>query len=148
MTSSPSPPPGTSTRGDTLPWDLLPLDPHTTTLLAPAIPDLSGLQGLDPGVAYAALAVIALGMLLFYLGPGLRQRFTRPDPPAAGPAPPSMPLPPALPATMDQANAVYDRFVDHLQAQLADRDRTIAAQDRELNRLRNQIDRDQRGGRG
>lgn len=146
MTSSP--PPRTSTRGDTLPWDLLPLDPQSTTLLAPAIPDLSGLQGLDPGVAYAALAVVALGMLLFYLGPGLRQRFTRPDPPATGPVAPSGPLPPALPATMDQANAVYDRFVDHLQAQLADRDRTIAAQDRELNRLRDQIERDQRGGRG
>jgi hypothetical protein len=123
------------------------------------LPDLSSLQGLEPGVAYAALAVIALGMLLFYLGPGLRQRFTRPDPPAAVEAGPSGPLPPALPATMDQANVVYDRFVDHLQQQLGDRDRTIAAQDRELARLRTEIDRlrgdlervwdqMQRGGRG
>lgn len=132
-----------------LPWDLLPLDPNTTTtLLAPAIPDLSGLQGLDPGVAYAALAVVALGMLLFYFGPALRQRFMSPAPPAADPAPPSGPLPASLPATMDKADEVYDRFINHLQSQLADRDRTIAAQDRELNRLRDQIERDQRGGRG
>lgn len=124
------------------------------------VPDLSALQGLEPGVAYAALAVVALGMLLFYLGPGLRQWVTRADPPAAAAEPaPTGPLPPALPATMDRADQVYDRFVDHLQAQLADRDRTIAAHERELGRLRGEIDRlrgdlerawdqVQRGGRG
>ncbi len=106
------------------------------------LPDLTALQGLEPGVAYAALAVIALGMLLFYLGPGLRQRFSHPTSPATPePPPPTGPLPAALPATMDRADQVYDRFVDHLQAQLGDRDRTIAAQDRELGRLRGEVDR-------
>lgn len=120
------------------------VDPaDTITLLAPAIPDPSGLQGLEPGVAYAFLFVVGLGMLLFYLGPGLRQRFTRADPPtpdgsaAAG----TGPVPPALPAVMDRADAVYDRLVSHLEGQLAERDRTIKEQDRELARLRNEIDR-------
>lgn len=115
-------------------------------LLAPSVPDLSGLQGLEPGVAYAALATVALGMLLFYLGPGLRQRFTRPDPPAptaaVDPLPvTSGPLPTALPAAMDRADAVYDRLVGHLEQQLADRNRVIAEQVRELDRRANETER-------
>ena len=115
----------------------------TITLLAPALPDPSGLQGLEPGVAYAFLFVVGLGMLLFYLGPGLRQRFTRPDTPTPdGPGVSGTgPVPPALPAVMDRAEAVYDRLVSHLEGQLAERDRTIKEQDRELVRLRNEIDR-------
>jgi hypothetical protein len=121
-------------------------DPGVTLLLAPSVPDLSGLQGLEPGVAYAALATVALGMLLFYLGPGLRQRFTRPDPPTptAAVEPPlvtSGPLPAALPAAMDRADAVYDRLVGHLEQQLADRNRTIAEQVRELDRRANETER-------
>lgn len=109
-------------------------------------PDLSFLNGLEPGVAYAALAVTALGMLLFYLGPGIKARLMPPTPPPADPAATSPAAvtgstPTALPAVMDRADALSDQYIGFLRQQIADRDRELADRDRELERLRMDMDR-------
>lgn len=89
--------------------------------------DFSWLSGLDPGVAYAALFVVALGMVLFYFGPGLRDRFRKAPPPplqppaATGPALPV--VPPTLPAAIDQAERVSAQFIAHLQEQVRELER-------------------------
>lgn len=92
---------------------------------APIPTDFSWLSGLDPGVAITALCVLALGMVLFYLGPGLRDRFRKaPPPPPAAPTGPAIPaVPPALPAAIDQAERVSAQFIAHLQDQVRDLER-------------------------
>ncbi len=116
---------------------------------APTIPDATALAGLDPGVAYALLSVIALGMLLFYLGPGIRARFA-PKEAAKSPVEgsPSGAIPPALPAVVDRADIATERLIAHLERQLdertrqlSDRDRELTAMDRELERVRADNDR-------
>lgn len=118
---------------------------------APA-PDLSFVQGLDPWVAVAALATIVILNVLYFVGPGLRDRFrpTGPTPTGGAHTAAVDAVPVALPAVMDRADIVSDRYIAHLEQQLADRDRVIADQERESERLRIDLDRlrDQQWRRG
>lgn len=111
---------------------------------APVVPDASSLAGLDPVVAVSFLGVVALGMILFYFGPALRERLSKKAKPADPAATaPMVPLP--VPATqmLDRTAEMTDRYVDSLKEQLRDQkeqlrdqQRELADQDRELARLR------------
>ncbi len=108
---------------------------------APTTPDLSWLQGLPDGVAYVALVVIGLGMILFYLGPGLRARFmpksVAPAPDAPSPAVAAL-NPPALGPAIDQAERMAAEYIAFLKGQLDARDRRIEELERDLEYLRRQ----------
>lgn len=113
----------------------------TAAQTAPTTPDLSWLQGLPEGVSYVALAVIGLGMVLFYLGPGLRARFmpstaTKPDSPA--PATPALVPPPALGPAIDQAERLAAEYISFLKGQIDARDRRIDELERDIDFLRRQ----------
>lgn len=118
---------------------------------APTVPDPSALADLDPGVAYMFLAVVLVGMVLFYFGPALRDRFGKktPTPPVA-PPPVTItgPVPAALPAVMDRSAEVTDQYIGFLKAEIEKRDRELDEKERELERLRADL-RDQwrRGAR-
>lgn len=115
----------------------------TTTSAAPVpVPDLSFLSGLEPGVAYAALATIVIVMSLIYLGPGIRDRL-RPRPPSAvEPAPPTSPQTPTVVAAVQQADELADRFIAHLRVQVDDLTRENADLGRAVDRLRTERDRE------
>lgn len=117
----------------------------TTRVLAAAVPlpDLSFLAGLEPGVAYAALATITIVMTLIYLGPGIRERL-RPAPPATPPTadpPAAAPTPPQVTAAVQQADDIADKFIAHLQTQVVDLNRVNADLARENERLRIDLER-------
>ncbi len=108
----------------------------TTTLATPSpVPDLSFLAGLDKTVALAALATIVITMTLIYLGPAIRERL-RPAPPTPQVEPAgTAPQPPTVVAAVAQADDRTDRFIAHLQQQVADLSR-------DNNHLRTDLDRE------
>ena len=113
---------------------------------APAIPSASDLAALDPAVAITLLVVVGLGILGFYLGPGLAARLTRSSPPSSVPAAESgggRPEPPT-----EAVGRTTQQFIDHLLASIAadrvridDLERRLAARDREIDDLQLQIHR-------
>lgn len=103
---------------------------------APVVPDPSTLSGLNPVVATTFLGVVALGMLLFYFGPALRDRVRgrKADAPkadlvATGPIPPVLPSPVAV---LDRATEMTNRLIETLEKQAAERDDEIDELRREL----------------
>lgn len=106
----------------------------------PAIPDASTLADLEPAVAFAFLGVVALGMLLFYFGPALRDRLRR-NPPPTPDVESAKPAPPALPAALDRADSLSDQYIAFLKKQVATQQRRIDTLEREVDRLRGELDR-------
>jgi hypothetical protein len=119
--------------------------PATTAGPLP-LPDVSVLKDLPQGVAYALLAVILVAIVLFYLGPVLRERL-RPgqNPPPTPPADPPSAVA-ALPQAVDRGGEMADRLIRHLEEQVdtltreRDQAREQAAQAQaEINRLMMQL---------
>lgn len=103
---------------------------------APIVPDASSLAGLEPAVAIMFLGVVALGMILFYFGPAMRDRVRGPKatPPPADPAS-TGPIPPVLPssvAVLDRATEMTNRLIATLEEQAGERDE-------EIDRLRHEL---------
>jgi hypothetical protein len=111
-------------------------------------PDLSFVKDLEPGVAYAVLFVIALGIVAFYLGPGIKARFTPKIPEPAKPVEAATAQHPAqahpatsLPAAMDRADILSQQFLDHVLRQLRDAEVENERLVRENRDLRFELDR-------
>ncbi len=114
------------------------------TTQTPAVPTASDLAGLNPAVAVALILLIAL----LYLGPEIRSRLKKADPPKSDTAKPADTpgQPPAvLPAAqaIDRTSEITDRYIATLTAQLAGKDDVIERQDREIARLNDLIQREQ-----
>lgn len=105
---------------------------------APTIPDASSLAGLEPSVAIMFLGVVALGMLLFYFGPAMRDRVRgapKDKPADSPPAPvPTLPQPVVL---VDRATEMTNRLIETLEEQVTERDD-------EIERLRHERDEERR----
>lgn len=113
--------------------------PFPATATAP-LPDLSVLKDLSPGVAYATLAAIVIVTLLLYLGPGLRARMTRTEPPK--PDPPAAAAPTAaLPQALDRADHVSSQFIDHLLRRDEEAVERTSQLERENATLRDEVSR-------
>lgn len=119
---------------------------------APVVPDPAGLADLDPSVALAFLAVVALGMILFYFGPALRDRVAKkpadPKPPDPTATAPLVPVGPSATQVLDRTTEMTDRYIADLKEQIRGQQRELEDQDRELSRLRVDNDRlrDERRG--
>jgi hypothetical protein len=116
-----------------------------TVAQAPAVPDASSLAGLEPVVAVSFLAVVALGMLLFYFGPALRDRVRGPKapPPPADPAS-TGPIPPVLPssvAALDRATEMTNRLIANLEEQVRERDEEFDRVRHERDEIRRELER-------
>lgn len=112
---------------------------------APSLPDASSLAGLDPSVAIMFLGVVALGMILFYFGPALRDRMAKKpaDPKPADPTS-TAPIVSLLPSTtqvLDRTAEMTDRYIADLKEQIRGQRSELEDQDREIARLRAENDR-------
>lgn len=110
---------------------------------APSLPDATSLAGLDPSVAIMFLGVVALGMILFYFGPALRDRVAK-KPDELKPADQTAPIASvAQTATqvLDRTTEMTDRYIADLKEQIRGQARELEDQDRELARLREVADR-------
>lgn len=134
-------------------------DPQSPT--APAIPSPSDLAALDSGVAITLLVVIGVSVVMFYVGPIIRARFTQPRDPAPTPAAGTgqhalvSPSPPPI----ETAAQTTQQFIDYLLRQVeqdaaraedlerrleaaeADRERQRTAHAREVDQLQQEIRR-------
>lgn len=89
----------------------------------PTTPDLSFVKDLQPGVAYAVLTVVALGILMFYLGPVIKARLTptpAPDPPKQVETTAKQSAGDTLTQAMNHADEVNGPFMDYLLRQVKD----------------------------
>lgn len=122
----------------------------TTTISPPTTPDLSFLAGLDPAVGIAAVIAIVIVQVLYFVGPGLRDRLRKPPTPSPpGHTEPAIPVvAPALPQAIDQADRLSAEFIAYLKVTVEARDRRIDELERTVARLEQEIDRLrwQRGG--
>lgn len=109
---------------------------------APAVPSTTDLAALTPSVAITLLVVVGVSTTMFYVGPILRARFTRPPTPQQPTVKtPDMAARHAL-APVAAAADRTDQFIDHLLKQqdragqaIAELDRRLAAKDREIDQL-------------
>lgn len=107
----------------------------------PAIPDASSLAGLDPTVALAFLAVVALGMILFYFGPAMRDRLSKkpgqtPELSSTAPIPPVLPSPVSV---LDRTTEVTNKLIEALNERIADLLSERRDQDVENDELRREL---------
>lgn len=111
---------------------------------APAVPDASSLAGLNPVVASLFLGVVALGMILFYFGPAMRDRVRGPrpeaktDPASTGPIPPVLPSPVQV---LDRAAVMTDRLIETLEEEIDQLRQERNEARRELERARAELER-------
>lgn len=135
-------------------------DPQSPT--APAIPSPSDLAALDSGVAITLLVVIGVSVVMFYVGPIIRARFTQPQ---QAPPPPSATgtgqhaLASPSPPPIETAAQTTQQFIDYLLRQVeqdaaraedlerrleaaeTDRERQRTAHAREVDQLQQEIRR-------
>lgn len=106
---------------------------------APVIPDASSLP-TDPVVAVAFLAVVALGMILFYFGKPLQDRVrggAKDKPADIAPPTPVLPSPVQV---LDRTTEMTNALIQVLKDQIADQDVENDRLRREIERLREDLE--------